>query len=363
MVWIGLGGYYYDYYPDNLGQNGAEMTYLGASYGLGSENKYGTLAMFLHHYGMPLNPFPQNAWPGSGVFDWTLDSKWTIMWAYPMEKLSFGLYFNRSDNGYKHEEEAIEDSYDNHYAYTTIGASVRFDIGEKAYADLGFDLSLASYKDENTSYGDISDNSRMMMGVKGRMFYQWNETITWVPFVNFRNFDFSLKADSADYVDDHWGDKGMMFDLGIGANIKVNEDNMLIFAMEPFSYWKREPSEPPAGVSAEWKATVMPRFFLALESDVKDWLTFRAGAYKEFVKEEMKQEVTDEGKNFNTSIYSDYDFFMGLGFHVGDFDIDAVVNNSLPFRLGYWLTGFQPDYYNEGWENAPVYMITGTYHF
>ena len=48
---------------------------------------------------------------------------------------------------------------------------------------------------------------------------------------------------------------------------------------------------------------------------------------------------------------------MGLGFHIADFDIDAVVNNNLPFRIGYWLTGYQ------GFGDPPVYMLTTTYHF
>jgi hypothetical protein len=361
MVWVGLGNYY-EYYGDAVSQPASGyMTYLGASYGLGKENKYGTLAMFLYDYGPPLNPYSGGAWPGSGVFDMTLSNKWTLMWAYPMEKLSLGLYFNRADNGLKHDEApTTTNSYEDHAAYTTFGASVRFDIGDKSYTDLAFNLSMASYKEENTSYGDIKDNAHTKMGFMGRMFYQWNETITWVPFVSFMNYDFSLKADSTDYVDNYWGDKGTAVTIGLGANIKVNEDNMLIFAVEPFDYLKRQPSDPPSGVTVENKFTNMPVFFLALESDVRDWMTVRAGAYKGFYKDEYNTEASGGVKSDYTYTGAYYDFFLGLGFHVGDFDIDAVLNNDLPFRLGYWLTGFQP--YSD-WSDAPVYMITTTYHF
>jgi len=364
MVWIGLGNYYYDYYPE-LAQPSSTNTYLGVSYGLGSENKYGTLAMFLYHYGYGLNPLGSDAWPGSGVFDWSLDNKWTIMWAYPMEKFAFGLYFNRSDNGYKHDDETPADSYENHAAYTTIGGSIRFDIGEKAYADLGASVGLASYKyEQDSGYGNINENANMRIDLAGRMFYQWNETVTLVPFIGFTNFDFSLKADSADYTEDYFGDKAMMIDIGIGANVKVNEDNLLVFAFEPYSYMKRQPSDMPTGYDVSYTTTVMPRIMLALESDVKDWLTFRVGAYKEFIKD--KEDVEYSGppatKSVNTETWANYDFFMGVGFHIGDFDIDALLNNDLPFRLGYWLTGYQP-YEYESWSDAPAYMITGTYHF
>ena len=58
-VWIGLEYYSYYMYGD-LGAPGADgyeghRPYLGASYALGSEGKYGTLAMFFNYAGQPLN--------------------------------------------------------------------------------------------------------------------------------------------------------------------------------------------------------------------------------------------------------------------------------------------------------------------
>jgi len=191
------------------------------------------------------------------------------------------------------------------------------------------------------------------------MFYEWSETVTLVPYVNFRSFDFSLKADSADWKDTHYGDKGIMFDIALGANIKVNEDNLLIFGVAPYSYAKYEPSDPPEGTSYKVTETQMPVFLLGLESDVKDWLTFRAGTMKGFAKYETKTE-SEDATDTRTNTYSWFNFYMGLGFHVGDFDIDALIDNELPFRIGYWLTGYNAyDYYGMG----PVYMVTTAYHF
>ena len=67
----------------------------------------------------------------------------------------------------------------------------------------------------------------------------------------------------------------------------------------------------------------------------------------------MKYEETD------TYTGSYFEYWMGLGFHVGDFDIDAVINNNLPFRVGYWLTGYE----NNDYDGPPVYMLSATYHF
>lgn len=352
-VWIGMQPYYYEYGPS---QGDEYFYYMGASYGLGEEGKYGTLAMFYYNNAPGLNPFGSyGSWPGAGVFGSWLPSKFTILYGYSMEKVSLGFYFNRADWMYK--ETVDEASEEDSYAYTTIGVGLRMDIGEKAYMDIAGDLSFASYKDEETSYGDVEQDANKMYGARMRLFYDWNDKITWVPYFNFRAFDFNLKAEE-DW--EFYGDKGLFLDFGLGANVKVNENNLLLFAIEPYSYVKREPSEPPSGVSYEEKSTVIPRFFLGLESDVKDWLTFRAGVMKELAKYEEDLEIEDVGKESNEQTNAPFEFYMGLGFHVGDFNIDCLLNNNLPFRLGYWLTGYQP---YESYYDMPVYMITATYGF
>jgi hypothetical protein len=360
MVWIGM---------QDLNRNdGNDMFYyLGASYGLGSENKYGTIAMFLYDYSVGISPMTYSPWEeGPGVFSQSLDNKFTMLYAYPMEKMSLGLFFSRADRAAKNEGEELTTAQEYHYAYTTLGAGLRFDMGEKVYTDVAVDLNIGSFKDnfnEYSGYGEVTADANKMYGFRGRMFYQWNETITWVPYASFRMFDFSLKADSTDFADTHFGDKGMMFNIGLGANIKVNEDNLLVFALEPYGYEKYEPSNPPTGETGEFKVTTMPRLFLALESDVKDWLTLRAGASKDLYKDESKHEMQGVVPDKSTFTGTSFDFYLGLGFHVADFDIDAVIDNQLPMHLGYWLTGYGRDYNDGGNNQLPILVLTAAYHF
>jgi hypothetical protein len=423
-VWIGLT---YDDYYSYLGAPAADpymggfQPYIGASYALGSEGKYGTLAMFFNYYGAPLN-INNEGWDYNGQpYSNSLYSKWNVLYGYAMEKLSFGLYFARSDARTEYEFSSKYTVPDTTYAaddlweraYTTIGAGVRFDIGEKMYADLAFDYSWASqttmvshdpdyYYNAEYGYGEVTADANKMMGFRGRAFYEYNETVTLVPYVNFQTFDFSLKGDSMkvynrsfttdtlDWKDTNYGVKGTAIVFGLGANVKVNENNLLLFAVEPYTYYHLEQSDPPAsdfvrydryyypyyyqdpytwGVTEEATMTILPTFRLALESDVRDWLTFRIGAVKGFYKDEYKESYvsqydadeeddTETYKDTDTYVGSYFDYWMGLGFHVGDFDIDAVVNNNLPFRVGYWLTGYQNNY-----DGPPVYMLSATYHF
>jgi hypothetical protein len=413
-VWIGLD---YDY---GYSLQGPLMPYVGVAYGLGSDAKYGTLAMFFSEDTKPLN-YEQWGWDYSGYFYgegylsywWdnpyadNLYNKWNVLYGYSMEKLSFGLYFSRADesdeckSSYEFANPALRDTaFTDTYsaAYTTVGAGLRFDIGEKMYADLAFDYSWASLTMEQKSpasydswdayykeFGEISADANTMMNFRGRMFYEWNETITLVPYASFGTFNFSLKADSSAYYydriwdevqpdtlgwkDTHYGVKGMGFTLGIAANIKVNENNLLLFAVEPYAYGKVEQSDPPTGfvrqdydsdiydnyyswegdpwwygVTREEKMTLLPTFRIALESDVRDWLTFRIGARQEFYKYEDTQSYTSQqGSDPTTDLVdyketctytgSEFDYWMGLGFHVGDFDIDTVIDPDLPYAF------------------------------
>jgi hypothetical protein len=146
--------------------------------------------------------------------------------------------------------------------------------------------------------------------------------------------------------------------------MNVNEDNMILFAIEPFAYWAASPSGYADNFEEEWDlaCVTMPKFILALESDLTDWLTFRTGCSKSnsawaySYKDGDYEEV--EG-NSDTS-WSEFAWNIGLGFHFGDFDIDCLLNKDVPFSMGYWLTGYQNNYDNE---TTPVGMISAVYHF
>jgi hypothetical protein len=59
-----------------------------------------------------------------------------------------------------------------------------------------------------------------------------------------------------------------------------------------------------------------------------------------------------------SSTGGDFDWSLGGGFHLGEWDIDAVFSHELPFRLGYWLTGW-----GVGDIDPPVGRVSGTYRF
>ncbi|MDZ7860999.1 MAG: hypothetical protein U5O15_10125 [Candidatus Krumholzibacteriota bacterium] len=336
----------------------------GFIYGLGEYGDYGTIGLFFMENTHGPNDIMggMSLWFNSDVFSSTLDNKYSLVYAYEMDKMALGFKFSRASASMLYDDGTNE--MDETQAYTTIGASFRMDINDEMYADIGFDYTMASWTVENDPaepYGDLSADPGRKMEFNGRLFYEYSETITFIPYIGFTTQEYNLEADDNDlYIsgEEMTGIKAMSFDLGMAANFEVNEDNMLIFGIEPFKYMKVEPSVYEDGFngSFELTGTIMPRFLLALETDVKEWLTVRTGCYKSLGK--MKY-TYDDGTNEETyeATEAPFDWHLGLAFHVSDFDIDCVLAKETPFVLGNWLTGY------DEYDQHVITKMTAVYHF
>ena len=371
-VWVDLGLYEYDRYDDcDAGYPYCDdiMVSMGGSYGLGEDNAYGVLALFFYQHTQGLGGIPD--WIDMDIGEtvpalYWIDNKISILYAYGADGWSLGLGIEHASehDQYKQAGETYDDPKIGMWKFN---ASARFDVGESMYSDIAFGFGTYSYTDDDFSdgdYGKVEADANMRYGLQARGFWEKTEYLTLVPYLMYSSFDYSMKADSAQsFKDDYWGMKGMRFDIGIGANIAINEDNLLLFAIDIYDYGKFEPSDQPANEKYEGSYSVFPRFRLGLETDVRDWMTFRAGCMKNLVKFSDKYTDSEDADNsyegFETA--GDFWFWLGLGFHVGDFDIDCLLNPNLPFRMGYWLTGFGGGDY-EGMD-APILQISAKYHF
>lgn len=354
--------------------------YYGLTYALGEDGSWGTLAIGLMENTQGPNQDGWMAdniidgmfwddWDDEDIFDWSLYNRYMLMYGYQMEGMSFGLYFSRASEADKYESD-YGDPYEEEWkeAYTTLGLGFRMDIGEDMVLDAAFDYTKATYL---YTYTDIDEDEEAdpgtAMAFRARMFYDWREDITFVPYFDFATKDFAYSPVDEFYGDEGFGLKATAFKFGIGANMNVNEDNMIVFAVEPFAYWKGQPSGYTEGYEDEWEVTykTMPKFILALESDLTDWMTFRTGCSKALSKWAYSWNDEDDSEEMWQTYGPQWDWNqfawnIGLGFHFGDFDIDCVLNKDVPFSMGYWLTGYKP---HDGDGYTPVGMISAVYHF
>jgi hypothetical protein len=278
-------------------------------------------------------------------------TKFALTWGKDLGALSLGVMFTRSDVMVK--TPAIESKYN----YMTIGAGVRWDISEAVYTDLAVTLGMAGgdniFVDEVTNGGGFDKN--MSYNFEGRLFWEFTDNATLVPYISYKAADYSLEDIPATT-----GDKTSDFTLGSSLNFDVNTNNMLVFAAD-LEFYKNEPSKKATGDEQEISAVALPRFYVALESDITSWFTARVGATKTMAEITVKESDGTETVYTNTELLAemgmdDFAWFLGGGFHVGEWDIDAVFDPSMPFHLGYWLTGYSSD-------TQPVGRVSATYRF
>ena len=344
----------------------AEHQALGVTHACGEEGKYGTWGIFLMDYVSDDVFYSQvnHLMLPDYVDDPNIPSvpvnKFAIQWGKEFDGIAIGLGFTRSDKGV---EDTTVDPANPKYniSFTTLGAGIRADVGENAYTDLAVTLGLAG--------GGMTDSTefdkKMSLDFAGRLFWEWKEYATIIPVVDFGMYEFAL-----DNYDPEHGEKGNWFNIGAALNMDVNTNNMLLLGLE-VGKAKYEPSLPDTAASswAESSTWWLPSIFLGLETDVKPWLTVRVASRKTLYKDTDKE--VDGGEDMETS--ADFDWFLGCGFHVAEFDIDCQVSPEAPFSMGYWLTGYSAYqnyyYYSDkssqqpGYDMAPIYRISATYHY
>ncbi|MFQ5511302.1 MAG: hypothetical protein ACE5EO_05585 [Candidatus Krumholzibacteriia bacterium] len=347
--------------------SGVDVNYqaLGFTYSWGEDSPLGTWAIFLLKNSLDdmsffaFNPLATlgdasaGGVPGTTAGALMPTTKFVLGWGNELEQLSYGLVFSRSDAS--SEVTAPLASTQENVSFTAFGAGVRADLGDKAYFDISATYGTASGDSIGPGGGGDKFDSSTAFDISGRLFWEWRDDVTVVPYVGFQTFEYSANSVPATVTN---GVKGTDFTLGVSFNMDVNTSNMLVFATE-FETSSTEPSDAAAGDQTDFQVTTLPKFFMAVESDINSWLTTRVGATKSM----DKSESTDAAGTVTTTTGSpfsgaDFEWFLGAGFHLGDWDVDAVLSQDTPFRLGYWLTGFGA---ND--TDPPIGRLSGTYRF
>ncbi|MBP2680326.1 MAG: hypothetical protein H6Q78_189 [Candidatus Krumholzibacteriota bacterium] len=329
-------------------EDGSYYQALGFTHDWGEDHWLGTWGIFLLKNSIEDGSFYLfNPLPTLGLGADHPSTKFALTWGKDLGSLSLGVMFTRSDLMFQ-----LPGGRENALNFMTLGAGVRWDISEAAYSDISVTLGLAG----GDTLGGFDKN--MSYNLEGRLFYEFTDNATLVPYIGYRAAEYSLED-----IAPTSGDKSSDLMLGASLDFDVNTNNMLVFATE-LEFYNWEPSKKAEGDEQEFSATVLPRFYVALESDITSWFTARVGATKTMVKMTAKDEdgnevvITDPRLMFliDEESMDDFMWFLGGGFHVGEWDIDAVFDPSMPFRLGYWLTGYASD-------EPPIGRVSATYRF
>jgi len=349
----------------------------------GEDGKYGTYRISLNenaidHPGFWIgNPFYQVHVPGNvdnlgdplalNLWDDTPMNKWDIAGAWELgEAISLGVSVTQSK--WSGEDQTVDAKASN--SFVTLGAGITWSNNDNMVLDGSLTYGMAG-GDVSLGTQSVEWDSKTAVDIAARLFYDWKDNVTLVPVVEYATSEYALSvtqvgAPPVDTLATPNGENISDFMLGLGMNMDVNQDNMLVFALE-FMSRTTEISNPTTAVNDDLKTTqtYLPTVRLALETHVTSWMSTRVGAAKYLVTETTETNGGDERKasaGTPTSVASPppgFDWFLGCGFNVAEWTIDLELASETPFNVGYWLTGYSN--YSTG--AGPVTRIAAVWNY
>lgn len=284
--------------------------------------------------------------PTPGAYAETPMNKWDIAGGWEFgENMAFGASITHSSWHYEDTSTDLDASN----SFLTFGAGFTWTNNDNMVFDAAFTFGSAG---GDITFGTtaVEWDSGTAFDIAARLFYDWKDNVTLVPVVEFASSEYSLVQTTTPPTTIATPNGNEITDLliGIGLNMDVNQDNMLVFALEYMSRsWDYANPDTTTGSDGETSWQYLPTIRLALETQITSWFTTRVGAAKYLFT------VTDEvigGEEFNEtpgaptaiggSDLPSFDWFLGCGFNVAEWTIDLELAHETPFNVGYWLTGY-----------------------
>jgi hypothetical protein len=209
--------------------------------------------------------------------------------------------------------------------YIALGAGLSHEA-----MDLGVRFELPSAKYEPPT-GPDRKWSGFAAGAVGRFFR--GETTRLVPLGAL--YFSSTKAEIDTFETKY---KGLNLGLGIGLNHELNERNLLVMGLEVLGIAQQK-VEVGGGNDSTFTTTTMPGFYMGLESQIKTWLIGRLGVAQVYQKTSTKIKPPTGAETETSSRSSNFNVRFGLGFHFGDFLLDAAINEGLVFDGPNFISG------------------------
>jgi len=365
---------------------------LGWNLACGEDGKYGTYRISLNEGAVSENGFwagnrffqdhsPQeNSFPFAGdleaPYTTTPLNRWDIAGAWEIgETFALGVSITESKWFIDDTETPAGATLESDNSWMTLGVGGTWTNNENMVLDVLVNFGSAGGSTTTTLGGASSKlewDSKTAFEIAGRLFYDWKDNVTLVPVIDFTSSEYSqtnTAAPIAAPLGTPNGQKTTDFLIGLGLNMDVNQDNMLVFALE----WANRSTEfvnytSPSDTNEVKTASIniLPAFRLALESHITSWLTTRIGAAKYISTTSWENQDGDEikespGAPTATSFFDSdgFDWFLGCGFNIAEWTVDLELAEETPFGLGYWLTG-----YSGAWSSTgPVGRISAVYNY
>ena len=300
------------------GREGAvERQALGVHYALGAGARWGVAGLYL-----------ANDDPASDL---------RLLWGLRRGRLSLGVQ-------YAYVSDSVHDQYlvDVREADAgTYGLGLRWELGERTYVDAAGDFTrrrASWYRREGSSYDSgVNDDS---YGWRLRGFHELSPGVVLAPWFSLAHDEGPGHTGEVWY----WGDVEDLFTTyrelktgGLALNLLPDGDTFVVLSAAVSRLYQDHTDPFPGEGSApafHGVARRSVRFGVGAERRLLGWLTLRAGAWKEVSDTDVETPMS----TLAGIKEDDMDLSVGLGLHLGGFDLDAVFADDAPFNAGSLLT-------------------------
>jgi hypothetical protein len=222
-----------------------------------------------------------------------------------------------------------------------VTGGVKLDMTSTSMLEMAAQVGWWSWEEKDATGILSEDDGKLSYRLAGRIMSEVSNQTTLVPVVCFSKMDLTEKpAPTATEFEV----SRTMVNLGIGMHHEVNGNDLLVLGVSA-DYVK------DTFGTVEESTWGLPALFAALEFDVYNWLTVRAGARKSFDRFTEKDPQAEDLK----TLHSDFRFGLGMGLHFDHFDVDATVQPAAVYTGGYLFSGDST--------TNPLAKVTATYYF
>ena len=270
--------------------------------------------------------------PSESCEDVSLDQTTDFFYGRRMSQFDLGFKVSLGMDSYKQDSIGETPALDESARYIQLAGGIS---NEKM--DLGAFVELPHAKFEQSGVTDTW--SGFGFGVIGRMFYERDAATKLVPLVAFNTRKVNGKSSVAGSDKEDFTD--MNIGVGIGVNHQINENNLLVGAIEVLGYQssKDKLTSGATTTTITNSRTTLPGLYMGIESKIRHWLTGRLGAAQVWQKNKTKNEETGNPTVERSTRGSEYNVTFGLGLNFGDFSADAAINEGIFFDGPNFISG------------------------
>lgn len=314
-------------YPNRMiGQiySGAGFYEGGAQFGIGNK----VVAMYFNNLKYNYLYLPNET---------PIDQRIALFLAGGDKNVAYGVKLNL--NGSKNSEEAEE--YSPEVAITEFG--LRLGLTYNTNLDAYLKFEMISWTHNDTDGEEITaPDGYINFGFGGRYWLEMSDRYTIVPHFGFAMIGQGYERKFLDFNENLKGRRlsRTYIDLGVGNNINVSEKVLIVsnigMTLNP---WETESTYRDRTEVNKGSMNQIPYITMGFESALYSWLDLRMGIAKTFDHDTYEP---DEASTMNPKTYDGYtteEFFLGLGMHFKNLDIDLQLNPELLTNGPYILTG------------------------